>query len=239
MRTCSVYKNDCQPDIQLSISCLHEFLLPFVLSFCLSFSLSPFLAWCAFLPLVPHSSSSTPLLSSFHQISPAQSFTAIRVVSFNQASSSAYFYPLYILCFPIFPSSSQSPVSSKCSGRLRSCNVSSLFELETAFSLFHVSSHHSITFIFIPYSSHPLCALFCLLLSLFNVVPSCLPPCCLSSSFSPTLENLSFFLFSLEINDSDHGYGVINTLCGSIYPSRTAKVCLWFTFWFKFISLQW
>ena len=96
--------------------------------------LSPFLAWCAFLPLVPHSSSSTPLLSSFHQISPAQSSTAIRVVSFNQASSSAYFYPLYILCFPIFLSSSQSLVSSKCSGRLRSCNVSSLFELETALS---------------------------------------------------------------------------------------------------------
>lgn len=39
MRTLSVavYKNDCQPDIQLSISCLHEFILPTVSS-CLSFS---------------------------------------------------------------------------------------------------------------------------------------------------------------------------------------------------------
>lgn len=37
MQCCCLQKNDCQPDIQLSIICLREFLVPFVLSSCLSF----------------------------------------------------------------------------------------------------------------------------------------------------------------------------------------------------------
>lgn len=87
--------------------------------------LPPSPTWSAFLPPAPHSSSSSPLLSSFHQITSSQSSAAIRDVSFNHASSSAYFFPLYFLySYLSLTSSSQSPVSSKCSGRLRSQNVS-------------------------------------------------------------------------------------------------------------------
>lgn len=136
----------------------------------------------------------SPLLSSFHQITS----TAIRDVSFNHASSSAYFFTLYLLCSHLSPhiSSSQSPVSSKCSGLLRSCDVSvcfngkPLFLLRSMFPftrLTHLSSS--------PHLSHPPCVLFCLFFCLFTVVQYSTCPRHLSFSFSNTLENFFLSLF--------------------------------------------
>lgn len=135
----------------------------------------------------------SPLLSSFHQITS----TAIRDVSFNHASSSAYFFTLYLLCSHLSPhiSSSQSPVSSKCSGLLRSCDVSvcfngkPLFLLRSMFPftrLTHLSSSPTCPILPVCFS---VCSSACLLL--FNI----LCPRHLSFSFSPTLENLFLSLF--------------------------------------------
>lgn len=167
MRTLSVavYKNDCQPDIQLSISCLHEFILP-TLSSCLSFSLSISNITCLSFPL-----SQLLILSLFPffpHITPPQSSTASQGVSFNLSSFSGYFcfpLPLYFLPLPF------AFVHLTFLFRVNTAAFSHLAMYQfvwtgnSSFSLTWVSSHHPFAFIFIPsLFTSSLCAFLCLLL---------------------------------------------------------------------------
>lgn len=133
------------------------------------------------------SSSSSFILSSNHS---SQSSTAIGDVSFNYASSSAYFSSLYPLCSYLssFPHPScLFQVNTVATSDLEMCQF--VWTGNNSFSLTHVSSDHTMAFILISRLSHPPCMLFCLLSCLFNVAPSSLCPRSWSSSSSLTLEN--------------------------------------------------
>lgn len=154
----AVYKNDNQPDIQMSISCLHEFILPTFCPFACHF-LSPSLTSHAF--LLPCLHSVLLFLHSFFKSSLPLLHSNRGCRFFKMLFLPLHFY--FVWCYFLV---------SSCIG-LRSSII--LFNLERAFfSLLQISSHQPITFIFILHSSHLPCELFSLFFLHFNVVPSSL-----------------------------------------------------------------
>lgn len=146
--------------------------------------------------LVPHSSSSSsfhlpffhPFLKSLHLNLPHSSHMSaltmppLLCISFLLNS---FLLPICTFLHPSFLFGEKTGVTSDLFMYHFVWTGNSLF-----FSLSHVSSHHTITFIFILHASDPPCVLFWLFFCLFSVVPSPLASHRLSSSFSFTLGNI-------------------------------------------------
>lgn len=214
---CHCLQNYCQPDIQLSIYCLHEFLLPPGSVFPVIFlSQSP-----ANMPFSPWWLNSPFPLIFFH---PFIKSLHLNLPQLSEMSASTMLPLLFLSSLPPYSpylsshiSSSHSPVSSKRGSCLRSCQVLDCLNWKQLFppslmfpptTLSHLSSS----------STHP-------------ILPVCFPVpsfaffmwlhllclCCLSSSFSPTLKKY-FSLFLLEINVSVQCLSqFVHKDCGSVY----------------------